>query len=85
VIDVDLEALDRRAREVAMLGEDLQTSVARWRAVLTTPCAPSVAAVRDAYTKDFSLYAEVLRSWAESARTAAATYEATDDESMDTQ
>lgn len=78
MIDVDLEALDRRAREVAMLGEDLQTCVARWQTALTTPCASSVAAVRDAYIKDFAVCAEVLRSWAESARSAAATYDEAD-------
>jgi len=78
VIDVDLEALERRAREVTTLGEHLQTSAAQWRAALSTPCAPSVAAVRDAYTKEFSVYAEVLRSWAQAAHSAVATYDETD-------
>lgn len=74
MIDVDPQALDRQARSVASLGDDLQTSVARWRDALADPCAPSIAAVRDAYIRDFSVYAEALRSWADAARAAATTY-----------
>jgi hypothetical protein len=79
MIQIDLQALDRQARSVAALGDDLQTSVARWRDALASPCAPSVCAVRDAYLKDFGVYTEVLRSWADAARTAAAGYDTVDD------
>lgn len=75
---MDLEALDRRARSVTDLGDDLQAAVDRWRHALDTPCAPSVAAVREAYTREFAVYAEVLRSWADAARRAASTYDTAD-------
>jgi hypothetical protein len=78
VIDVDLDALDRQARRVELLGEDLRACAARWHTALADPCAPSVAAVRDAYLKEFSVYAEALDSWAGAVHTAVATYDAVD-------
>lgn len=78
MIDVDLEALRRHARSVGDLGDDLGAATGRWREALTTPCDPSVAAVRDAYLQDFAVYAEALRSWAEAARTAVSTYDESD-------
>jgi len=81
---VDLESLDHCAREVAQHGDDLGTAAGRWRAALADPCAPSVRAVRDAYIKDFAVYAEVLRSWAGAACTAVSTYRITDAENAGT-
>jgi len=84
VIHVDLEALDRQARAIAALGDDLRDAVARWQDALTDPCAPSVRAVRDAYAKDFSAYTEVLCTWADSVRAATCTYRTTDNEAATT-
>jgi hypothetical protein len=78
VIEVDLEALGRQARSVEALADDLEAAVARWRTALSDACAPSVAAVREAYVKEFAVHGEALRSWAEAARTAADTYDAAD-------
>lgn len=78
MIDVDLDALERQARWVDLIGDDLRVSVARWRDALGDPCAPSVAAVRDAYLSDFAVYAEVLDAWAGAVRAAVTAYDQAD-------
>lgn len=79
---VDIEGLHRRARSVGGSAEDLGAAAGRWRDALENPCAPSVGAVRDAWEREFAVYATVLQSWSESARAAAAGYEAADAEAM---
>jgi len=63
------------------MGEDLGVAAGRWRQALADPHSPSVRAVRDAWERDFAVYAEVLRAWCEAARAAAAGYSAADFES----
>jgi hypothetical protein len=84
---VDLAEVRRRALGARRTGEDLSFAAGRWREALASPipgCGPAGVAealegVREAWGRDFAVYAQALEEWSRAAQAAAAAYGAADE------
>lgn len=85
--EVDPAELDRRARMVCDIADDLRVAASAWRTGLASPkdgcelstVADAIGDVREVWGRDFSVYQEVLRKWCEAGQAAAHGYRTVDE------